>query len=704
MSTNQENQGELCYNGDNVEQWNKHVEELNKLHDVIYPSVLEKDTRGSWKKVHPDFPDVAGVAPGELDPGYNAMEFVRKHQDQINPDKANRAEKSALDVVQAAHKFMGICVNRVKIHDLYQILINELTELTTKECNSSVVLLKIKYQKTKEEKLGDQIMKMFTDFEEIKSKVMGTMKLFKNASSCLASEEGLVFNKKFNRNQFTNYWRFIEEYKICGKTTETYFQDQEVLWTDALTSLAEQPAQVQEKMVGLETMMKTLVESLSSNKATDLNRSKKNEVERVNRKLRVFQELCGEAEDTAEDACLEELLSMVNEIKNAQRELKEAQFNPDIDMSEETKQYINGKSSLIKELNHRIEVLKKMKKDEVSKRKNEISANLRSMESIKLLPLTGAKDFIAWKKNQLKLNSHVDPYKKAAALLSTIKNQEDRQMLINIDDWAKMLALLNEKYNHQEKLVPALKNKLEDLPKADTDDQMLKNHRATINIYEQLCAMSCKESFDGTVVYNLQQKMTAGARKNFERFKLRRKEMEAMQKDPNYTFNATDNMSEASVDVNTNPLELKVVDKSPEVRRLFLLFIKEECKLLEFTKEETCKNEILRVTKHCPVCNSVETHLNNYNKPTSSIGRCPVFRDMTIDERKESAKMNKACFICLVPGHSAKKCSIDSNCKRCKNAKHHPLLCGRYLSDDVESNDGDYKNTEDDETVSDCDQ
>ena len=49
--------------------------------------------------------------------------------------------------------------------------------------------------------------------------------------------------------------------------------------------------------------------------------------------------------------------------------------------------------------------------------------------------------------------------------------------------------------------------------------------------------MGCKESFDGTVVYNLQQKMTAGARKNFERFKLRRKEMENMQQDPNFTHN-----------------------------------------------------------------------------------------------------------------------------------------------------------------------
>ena len=208
MSTDQENQGELCYNGDKTEEWNKHVEELNNLHDVIYPSVLEKDARGGWKRVHPDFPDVPGVAPGELDPGYHAMEFVRKHQDQINPEKANRQEKRAIDVVQTTHKFMIVCVNRVKINNLYLTLINELTELSTKEFNNSVLLLKVKYQKTKEERYEDQILKKFHDFEEIKSKVMETVKLFKNASSCLASEEGLVFNKKFNRNQFINYWKF----------------------------------------------------------------------------------------------------------------------------------------------------------------------------------------------------------------------------------------------------------------------------------------------------------------------------------------------------------------------------------------------------------------------------------------------------------------------------------------------------------------
>ena len=159
MSINQEHHGELCYNGDKKDEWTQTVEALNKLHDVIYPNVLEKGIRGEWKRVHPDFPDVAGVAATELFPGYKAFEFVKKHQDKINPEKANRQEKSALDVVQTTQKFMDICVNRVKIHGLYSTLINELAELTTKGHNSNVVLLKLKYLRTKEERLEDEIMK-----------------------------------------------------------------------------------------------------------------------------------------------------------------------------------------------------------------------------------------------------------------------------------------------------------------------------------------------------------------------------------------------------------------------------------------------------------------------------------------------------------------------------------------------------------------
>ena len=360
----EENLGELSYNGEKVEEWKKTVQDLNYLHDMIYPTILEKKVDGSWKRVHPDFPDVAGILPNELDAGYKAMEFVRNHQDKINPQKCNREETSALDVVQTTYKFMAVCVSRVKIYDLYQTLINELTELTTKECSGSVALLKLKHKKAQEktakENLEDEIMTKFSQFEDSKSKVMETLKLFKTASSCLAKDEGLVFNRKFNRNEYLNYWRLMEEYKIHGSTSiETYLKDQEALWTDVLSSLAEKPAtqETQEKMSGLEAMMKALAESLSSNKKEDQDRSKKREVERVNRKYSVFQELCKDAKELAEDAGLEELQSTASELRSLQRELKEAQFNPDIDMSDEVKTYIDRKCSLEKELIHRIEAV-----------------------------------------------------------------------------------------------------------------------------------------------------------------------------------------------------------------------------------------------------------------------------------------------------------------------------------------------------------
>ena len=42
----EENQGEFCFNGDKNDEWLKAVQDLNYLHDMIYPTVLEKDTKG----------------------------------------------------------------------------------------------------------------------------------------------------------------------------------------------------------------------------------------------------------------------------------------------------------------------------------------------------------------------------------------------------------------------------------------------------------------------------------------------------------------------------------------------------------------------------------------------------------------------------------------------------------------------------------
>ena len=48
---------------------------------------------------------------------------------------------------------------------------------------------------------------------------------------------------------------------------------------------------------------------------------------------------------------------MISKSRSLLRELRKAQFNPDIDMSDEAKTYIDRKCSLEKELIHRIEAV-----------------------------------------------------------------------------------------------------------------------------------------------------------------------------------------------------------------------------------------------------------------------------------------------------------------------------------------------------------
>merc|ERR1712016_536427 len=141
-----------------------------------------------------------------------------------------------------------------------------------------------------------------------------------------------------------------------------------------------------------------------------------------------------------------------------------------------------------------------------------------------------------------------------------------------------------------------------------------------------------------------------------------------------------------------------------DVRRAYFhaAVTREEAQVLEYTSEESkskeetkqkcgkCKNILkyckcnkstkvhiynMEATKVCPVCNSKEPHLNKHSKPSSSLGRCPKFREMSLEERDKHANKHNACFVCLVPGHSKKDCSIKTNCYKCDKSRHHPQLC-----------------------------
>ena len=52
---------------------------------------------------------------------------------------------------------------------------------------------------------------------------------------------------------------------------------------------------------------------------------------------------------------------------------------------------------------------------------------------------------------------------------------------------------------------------------------------------------------------------------------------------------------------------------------------------------------------------------------------CPQFKQMSIPDRYNCVKSNRACFNCLQSGHSASKCPSKFTCRECKQ-RHHTLL------------------------------
>ena len=52
---------------------------------------------------------------------------------------------------------------------------------------------------------------------------------------------------------------------------------------------------------------------------------------------------------------------------------------------------------------------------------------------------------------------------------------------------------------------------------------------------------------------------------------------------------------------------------------------------------------------------------------------CPQFKQMSIPDRYNCVKTNRACFSCLQSGHSASKCPSKFTCRECKQ-RHRTLL------------------------------
>ena len=683
-----------CYNKAPSEEWTQVVQFINELSVHVFPKILLTQN-GAWSGVVEDFPRVSYDTQICVK-GIKAYEFIDEHQNDIdltNLEAAPREERSSLEIYQLTKGLMKIIIQRIKVYKQYQQVLDDSQQLLKNEYNNNVLYNKIKLQNAdKEERaiITCELMRKYESYDKACTKFKESCVIFESLSNNLIATE----NHK-NKNAYLNFEVFKGMFAIGGKNHKEYLDEQNSLFNSLLKYIF----------------------AIGGTATPEAPETERDQPKNENKMLKFQHELAQYKEDinyidleicTSTLTQLKRYLREVEDINNSlQSYVKDEQLRDKI--SSEDKLYIRNIRKTIDNLDTQIEEKEADKLKEAEQHRADAQANIKSLKAVNLTPLTGFDDYLSWRKSQKVLNTHTSPFKKAQALINTLKNQDDIEMCQGIYDYDVLMSMLEDKYAHADMIIPKMLEKLKKLPNGTSNEIMLKNITTIINIYEQIKAVG-KEAinmFDQTVIDQLKLKLTFSCQTRFARYKILRADEPIEQLEDNM-----DNMSLVSgIDRLQKPNENS--HDVEQKRNEFIKFIKIESRTLNetLTRNNTgakpkkcfkCKNVLAHCKckgnhnkrqdgnrqdaynvqhsgngKKCPVpsCGSTVPHLNRYQKPSTSLGRCPKYKEMSQDERQKLAFKLKACFVCLSIGHTKEDCKIKTNCYNCEKDRHHPLLC-----------------------------
>ena len=470
-------------------------------------------------------------------------------------------------------------LNQVQIEGIFNKLISLGEKFENVDHNNWVLFLKIKHQRAEEGKekeiLEEKLLTRFQGFEENKNKFLDTLDQLKNVQSNLKEEEDLTYYNNMWERNCLSFHQFESKSKIDDKKTWEYLNFQEEMWSELLTSLDKTRKQGAPMQKG----------DLNENKETETLEENEVKQRKLELKIKMCEDECAQATDDQIRGSKTALKMLLEDLRQSQKEIREMIYDPDIIVTEEISAVISGAKMLMRNIAQQIENLEDQEEKAAQLEKTEIAMNLRALEAVKLVPLTGPEDFIQWKKSQKYINSHTNGYKKSAALLATLKNPDDRMMCGNLTDYNKIMTLLNEKYNHENIILVNMKIKLEGLPKAESDEEELELIRTVLNTYEQMRSLDAEKQFDGSLIYNIAQKLTDSSIVSYQRFKMEREELEALQAGVDLTYDE-DGIQTSSPEVKRDPLETRLEDNTAKEKELFLEFLGGEAKILEFLQVE----------------------------------------------------------------------------------------------------------------------
>ena len=288
---------------------------------------------------------------------------------------------------------------------------------------------------------------------------------------------------------------------------------------------------------------------------------------------------------------------------------------------------------------------------------------------------------------------------RVATEISCASHSLCQSLLCSLHDCDILMKKLDSKYNHQDKIMSALRNKLERLPFANSNQTLLKNIRLILNVFQQFVDIGAKSNFDSTLIISIKKKFNENTKLEYEKFVKAHKNISQIKE-----FDDDGNIVTPKSSETTSFNNLKIANDSKEIRKFFLAFLREqedaiekagishETHTSEGKKCPKCKQHLkycncgkhyknrgsvhnVEANQVCVCCQSKDPHKTNYGKITSSLGRCPKFQGMNYEDRRKFANKSKACYVCLVTGHNKEECRIKNNCINCKKSRHHHLLC-----------------------------
>ena len=653
-----DNNIESKYVGTHPEQWEISIQSLQNVHTEVLPSCLVKGNQQQWISVREDFPEV-DYDQESFKKGQDAIDFIETEIDLISLDEAvgTRDELTCISIYQSCKKFFEIMAIRIATRDKYLEVCNKTSLI--RFCGMNITLKTAKHaylDQVARKTIASELFESYERFIETKEEYEKSFLEFKTLVNSLEKIE----NRR-NKNYFLNK----EMLKTKLVEIEATITKEQSLWDEALKYLRDNSKPAKEETLGVDNKIQS---------EENVDKTKK----LITIKMKHLQQASKEAEASLHTMNLRELESSLAEINKLTNELKYE------DLSEKDSKFIEKNKTLVRDMGNKIDDYLKEREESKEQKRIELNSNIRSMDTIKLPELHGFSDFMDWRKGQKCLNTHPDGYKKAQALIDTLKNPDDKLRCKGISTWDRLMEILEEKYLHEEQLVPTLITKLKNLSEAKDHKTLDRNIQIMLNIYEQLCDISyfAISRFDLTIVEELIKKFPTSEQYKYDRRRLREiKNFKVVNE-----YKGKDEKEKAKkIDPEDDTIRnrqffidyILYLDKAFKATRARLAYTQPQITNKPYKKDKAHSTYVAEASAEtkCLFCER-DLHQNRFGKKTYSLGQCPKFKGLKLQERENAVKTFKACWICLCPGHGRENCKVTRTCGTCNNGqKHHPLIC-----------------------------